>query len=118
MALPEPLTVQIARLAVDGGKLLGAMRKRGALLHRTAQRDRGTGGRAEGLQMGREDDRSVLRGTLLHREMHLSPDPRKSDMGHTTGEPEAGERRQLRQEESMPDAVGPSQPRGEAENSE
>lgn len=78
----------------------------------------GQGGRAEGLQMGREDDRSVLRGTLLHREMHLSPDPRKSDVGHTTGEPEAGQRRQLRQEESMPDDAGPSQPRGEAENSE
>lgn len=35
--MPEPLTVQIARLAVDGGKLLGAIEKRGAFLHHAEQ---------------------------------------------------------------------------------
>lgn len=34
--MPEPLTVQTARLAVDGGKPVGATEKRGAFLHHAA----------------------------------------------------------------------------------
>lgn len=85
MALPEPLTVQISRLTVDGGKLVGAIQK-GEFFDTTLPST------MEGLwcvlRAGRwvENWRGQFsQGILRHREMPVCSKPRKREMGEVTG---------------------------------
>lgn len=86
--MPEPLTVQIARLAVDGRKPVGATEERGAFLHTphgAAPRRGGPG------VLGPEDQQRRAdvgpQGLELHREAPACSHPRQSGevAGHSWG---------------------------------
>lgn len=93
--MPEPLTVQIARLEMDGAKLVGAIEKRGSLSPHTAQCQWKLWMCAKGRQMGRK--RGVVRSpedTASSRAVCLAK-PRNRELRMVLGtgwEHEAGER--------------------------